>query len=154
MRSLRTDFGIATTPRCVEPPQDHLRDALAVLLADGAEQLVLEDVVLPFSERSPRLDLHAVLLQELLRLDLLVERMRLDLVDRRRDLVVDDEVHDAIGVKVADADGADAAFAVQLLHRPPRAVHVAVSAGGSDRGRGTSRPSCFIERSNARFVFS
>jgi hypothetical protein len=60
-------------------------------------ELVLEDVVFPFGEGSPRLVLHAVLPHELVRLDLLVERMCLDLVHRRDDLVVTDEVQQAIG---------------------------------------------------------
>ena len=37
-----------------------------------------------------------------------------------------DQVHHAVGVEVAHADGRDPALPVQLLHRPPRAVHVAV----------------------------
>jgi hypothetical protein len=109
-----------------EPANDHLRDRLAVLRADRSEQLVLEDVVLPFREGAPRLVLHAILAHELMGLDLLVEWVRFDLVDRGYRLVVDDQVHEAIGVEVADADRADAAFAMQLLHRAPRSVHVAV----------------------------
>src|SRR3954465_5987886 len=54
-----------------------------------------------------------------------MERMRLDLIDGRYDLVVLDEVHHAVGMKVAHADRADAALAVQLLHRTPRAIDVA-----------------------------
>src|SRR5437764_14342456 len=63
-----------------QPAHDHLRDALAMVLSDRTEQGIVEDVVPPLGERSPRLDLDAVLLQELLRLDLLMERMRLDLI--------------------------------------------------------------------------
>ena len=57
--------------------------------------------------------------------DLLIEWMGFDLVDRRHHFVVDDQIHQAVGVKVADADGSGAAFLVQLLHRSPGAVHIA-----------------------------
>jgi hypothetical protein len=97
-----------------------------VLRADGAEQLVREDVVLAFSERRPCLDLHAAFFQERLRRDLLVERVRLDLVDRRGDVVEHDQIHHAIGMKVADTDRADPTFTVELLHRTPGAVDVTV----------------------------
>jgi hypothetical protein len=52
-------------PALSEPAQNHLRHALLVLVGDGAQQLVLEDVVLALGKRPPGLDLHAVLLQEL-----------------------------------------------------------------------------------------
>src|SRR3954451_16393893 len=54
-----------------------------------------------------------------------MEGMRLDLIDRRYDVVVHDEIHHAVRMKVAHADRADASLAVQLLHRAPRAVDVA-----------------------------
>ncbi len=126
MRSARTDFGIATTPRWVSQRRTTWATDLLVFLGDRDEHLVLEEVVLAFRERPPGFDLHAVLLQELLGLDLLVERVGFDLVDRRGDVVVDDQVHHAVGVEVADADGADPALPVERLHVPPGAVDVAV----------------------------
>ena len=41
----------------------------------------MEDVVLTLSELAPRFDLDVVFLQEVLRLDLLMEGMRLDLIN-------------------------------------------------------------------------
>ena len=108
-----------------EPAQDDLGDGLAVRGADLAEDRVGEDVVLALGERAPGLDLHAVLAHERLVGGALVERVRLDLVDRRRDLVVGDEVDEPVGVEVRHADGLGQALAVDLLHRPPGAVVVA-----------------------------
>jgi hypothetical protein len=51
--------------------------------------------------------------------------MGLYLVDRGNDLVVSDEVDEAVGVEVGHADGLDQPIAVQLLHGPPGAVVVA-----------------------------
>lgn len=56
----------------------------------------------------------------------LVEGVGLDLVDRRRDLVVVDQVHQPVGVDVRDTDGPGAAPGGQALHGPPGAVDVAV----------------------------
>jgi len=39
---------------------------------------------------------------------------------------MNDEVHYAIGMKIADADGSDFTFPVQLFHRPPRAADISV----------------------------
>lgn len=52
--------------------------------------------------------------------------MGFDLIDRRRDLVVQNQVLKAVGVEVRHTDGADAALAVKLLHGAPRTVDVAV----------------------------
>jgi hypothetical protein len=95
-----------------EPPENHLRNPLVVLRGNPAQEFVLEDVVFTFGERAPRFDLDVVLLKEFLRFNLLVERMRLDLIDGRRQLVVQNEVHHAVGMKVTDADRPDAALAV------------------------------------------
>jgi hypothetical protein len=46
------------------------------LAPNSAQQLVLEDVVLALGERSPRFNLHVILLQKFLRLNLLMEGMR------------------------------------------------------------------------------
>jgi hypothetical protein len=55
----------------------------------------------------------------------LEEPVALDLVDRRRDLVVLDQVDEPVGIEVRDADCARDPLAVQLLHRAPRGVVVA-----------------------------
>jgi hypothetical protein len=49
-------------------------------------------------------------------------RVGFDLVDRRRDVVVVDQIDQAVGVEVADPNGTDQAVAVQLLHGSPGAV--------------------------------
>ena len=84
-----------------------------------------EQVVAAFGERPPGLDLDAALAHQLLVGGPLEERVALDLVDGRRDLVVVDQVDEPVGVEVRDADRADQAVAVQLLHRAPGAVVVA-----------------------------
>ena len=81
---LRDDDDVALD----EPAQHDLRDGLAVRLADLGQHRVGEQVVAALGERSPRLDLHAVLAHELLVGGALEERVRLDLVDRRGDFVV------------------------------------------------------------------
>src|SRR5215218_1342073 len=107
-----------------EPTQDDLRDRLPVLTRDGAEDWVGEEVVLALVKRSPRLDLHPPLAHEVL-FDLpLVEGVRLDLVDGRNDLVVLDQVYEAVRVEVGDADRPDAPLAVERLHGAPGAVVV------------------------------
>jgi hypothetical protein len=53
------------------------------------------------------------------------EGIDLDLVDRRLDLVEGHDVHQAVGLEVAEADSAQLAVAVSLFHRAPGAVHVA-----------------------------
>jgi hypothetical protein len=95
-------------------------------IADLAQRRVGEEVVLPLGERTPGLNLHAALAHELLLVGALVERVRLDLVDRRDDLVVVDEVDQPVGEEVRHADGLREPFAVELLHRAPLAVVVAV----------------------------
>src|SRR5690606_38508829 len=106
------------------PAEDDLRDRLAVLTSNLFENRVREHVVPAFGERRPCLDLDAVLAQERLCFDLLLERVHLDLVHRRHDLVVDDQIHDAVRLVIADADGTDAAIAKHSLHRTPGAVNV------------------------------
>jgi hypothetical protein len=97
-----------------------------VLLSDRPQHGVVEDVVLALRERTPGLDLDPVVLQERLRLHLLVERVGLDSVDRGRHVVVHEEVHDAVREEVAHTDRSYSALPVQLLHGSPCAVHVAV----------------------------
>ena len=100
MRSARTDLGMTTTPRWIEPAQDDLGDGLAVGGADLAQGRVGEEVVAAFGERPPGLDLDAALAHELLVGGALEERVGLDLVDRGGDLVVVDEVDQPVGVEV------------------------------------------------------
>ena len=109
-----------------QPTQYHLSDRLAVLLGNRCEHFVLEDVVLSLGKRAPRFDLDIVLSQELLCCDLLVEWMRLNLVHGRHHIVMDDEVHYTVGMKVADADGLDPTLAIKFLHRAPRAKNISV----------------------------
>ena len=92
-----------------------LRDGLAVRGADLAEDRVGEDVVLALGERAPGLDLDAVLAHHRLVGGALVERVRLDLVDGRRDLAVQDEIDEPVGVEVRQADRLGQALAVDLL---------------------------------------
>ena len=87
MRSLRTDLGIATTPRLGQPTQNDLRHGFVMFVRNGTQQRIFEDVVSAFGKRSPGFNLDVVFLQEFLGFDLLAERMRLDLVHRRDDLV-------------------------------------------------------------------
>jgi hypothetical protein len=49
----------------------------------------------------------------------------LDLVDGGCDLVVFDQVDEPVAIEVCDTDRADQTFALQVLHRAPRAVVVA-----------------------------
>ncbi len=109
-----------------QPAQDDLGDALAVLAPDRLQHFVLEQAVLALREGAPGFGLDLVFSEQGLRLGLLMKGVDLDLVDRRSDLVVEHEVHDAVRIEVADAEGTDAAGAVQLLHRPPGAVDVSV----------------------------
>jgi len=64
-------------------------------------------------------------LHELGGLDLLAERVGLDLVDGRDHLVMEDQVHQAVGREVAHADSSHPTLSIQLLHRTPRTVVVA-----------------------------
>ena len=114
-----------------QPAQDDLRHGFLVFSGKRNQQLVLENVVFAFGKRPPGFNLHPVLLQELLGFDLLVEWMGFDLVHSRRHLVMTDHVHDPVRLEVAEADGADPAFLVQLFHRPPGAVHIPNRVGGS-----------------------
>jgi len=109
-----------------QPAEHDLGDGLAVRLGDRGQHRVREVVVPAFGERAPGLVLNTVLAHEGLLLPALMEHVRLDLVHRGRDLVVLDQVDEPIGVEVRDADRTDPAFPVEVLHRPPLAVVVAV----------------------------
>src|SRR5215213_1850545 len=52
--------------------------------------------------------------------------MRFDLVHSGHYFVMDNEVHYTVGMKVADANGLDPAFAIKLLHRAPGAKNIAI----------------------------
>jgi len=136
-----------------EPTQHDLCHRLAVLLADLGQQRVGEQAVPPFGEAAPGLDLHAVFAHEPLVVGALKEGVGLDLVDHRGDLVVDDQVDQAVGVEVGHADRLGRPFAVERLHGAPLAVDVAEGLVIRYRSR-WSRPSLFREVSNARLVLS
>ena len=104
-----------------EGAQHHLGDGLAVLVGDAGEHLVLEDAVLSLGEGRPGLVRHAKLGHGFVRRALLVERVRLDLVDRGRHLGEGAYVREPLGVEVGDADGAELAGAIGVLHGAPRA---------------------------------
>ena len=92
---------------------------------DGFQYRVVEDVVLPLGERTPCLHLYIpVPVPCDLRFPL-VERVQLDLVDERHRLLVQQEVGQAVGPEVADADGLYPPCLVILLQGTPCPVHVA-----------------------------
>jgi len=118
-------FGERDDSALGDPAQDDLGHAFPVFGRDAQQQFVLKDIVPAFGERRPSLDLHVVLLQKRLRLELLLEGVHFDLVDRGRDLVMDHQVHEAVGLKVGDADGPDFALLIQLFHGAPFAINIA-----------------------------
>ena len=75
-------------------------------------------------EWPPGFDLHPIFLQEPLGVDLLVERVAFGLVHRRRHVVVDHQVHQAVGREVTDPDGPGPPLSDQRPHVAPGAVHV------------------------------
>ena len=109
-----------------QPAEDDLCRRLAVRLADGGECRIGEDAALSFSERRPGHEADVIGLHDFAELLLLAERMRFHLVDGGHDVVRENQVEQAVGQEVADADGANLARFVQFLHRVPCAVVVAV----------------------------
>ena len=89
--------------------QGSLRGGLVVLLADFVQNGIGEKVVASLGEGPPGLVLYAVLFHVLVRGLLLMEDVGLHLVDRRRDFGELAQVDQAVGIKVADADGAQLA---------------------------------------------
>lgn len=55
-----------------------------------------------------------------------MERTDFDLIDRRRDLVVDDQVNHAVSLKIRDADRSDLTLLIEFFHRSPFAIDIAV----------------------------
>ena len=108
-----------------EVAQGHLGGGLAVLLADGGEHRVGEDVVAALGQRPPGLQGGVVLGVPGAVVGLLVEDVGLHLVDGRRHLDVLRQVHEPVGEEVGDADGADLAGGQGLLHGAVGAVVVA-----------------------------
>ena len=108
-----------------EVAQGHLGGGLAVLLADGGEHRVGEDVVAALGERPPGLQGGVVLGVPGAVVGLLVEDVGLHLVDGRRHLDVLRQIHEPVGEEVGDADGADLAGGQGLLHGAVGAVVVA-----------------------------
>jgi hypothetical protein len=56
----------------------------------------------------------------------LIEGIALDLIHCGRGLIVQSEIHNAVGIKIADADGLERAFLAKFLHRAPRSINIAV----------------------------
>ncbi len=80
---------------------------------------------LPSANGPPGFDLHPVVLQEFLGVDLLMKWMGFNLVDHRHNRIVYDQIHDAIRVEVAHTDGAYPTLSIQVFHRSPCAVNIA-----------------------------
>src|SRR5215218_9884046 len=68
--------------------------------------------------------LNSVGLQEFLGFDLLMERMGFDLIHRWHHFVMHDQVHQPVGLEVANPDGSYRAFTVELFHGSPSAMHI------------------------------
>ena len=100
------------------------RHGLLVFSGEGQQDFVLENVVLAFREWRPGFMLNPGSLQEFLGFDLLIERMSLDLIHRRNHLVMHHQVHQTVGLEVADPDGSYPAFPVQVFHVSPSAIHI------------------------------
>jgi hypothetical protein len=82
--------------------------------------------LLRLSEGRPGFRLYAVVAHEGHALVLLMKGVYLHLVNRRRHVVEHLDVHQAVRLEVADADGAQLAGLVGRFHRTPGAVHVAI----------------------------
>ena len=105
--------------------QGGLRGGFVILLTDFVQDGIGEKVVASLGEGAPGLVLHAVLFHVLVRGLLLMEDVGLHLVDRRGDFGELAQVDQAVGIKIADADGAQLASTVGLFHRAVGAVIVA-----------------------------
>lgn len=103
MDGLRDDDDIVLE----QEAQGDLCGGLSILCADGGQNRVGEHILAALCERTPRLDLAAVLFQVLLGDLLLLEDVGFDLIDRRLDLGEVLDVQIAVGAKVRYADGAN-----------------------------------------------
>ena len=99
---------------------------LAVLRAYLFKNRRVEDVVVPFGERRPRLTRDSVFGHKRVRRPLLTPHVRLDLIERGLNFVAREQVGEPFVPKGRHADRANDAFFVQFLHSAPRAVIVAV----------------------------
>lgn len=113
-----------------EPPQHDLGYRLAMHLTDLREDRVGEQVVLFLGEAAPRFDLDAVRPHQILSGVPLEERVDLDLVDRRCDVVVVDQIHEAIRTEIRHPDGSGEPISVDLLHSPARSCSSPRGADG------------------------
>ena len=110
-----------------EQTQGHLRGGFAIVGTDAAQHFALDDAVDALSaQRTPCHHLGAELVEHRLDAALLYHCVALQLVDHRLGVDIMREVEETGFLEVAHADGAHLAVFVGLLHRPPRAEHVAV----------------------------
>ena len=125
MRSLRTDLGMATTPRWVSQRRMICATVFLYFAARASSNSFWKMLFLP-SANGPQDSICTLFsCRNFWVFDLLAERVGFDLVHRRHHLVVKHQVHHPVGVEVADADGPDPAFPVQLFHGSPGAVDIA-----------------------------
>lgn len=75
-----------------EPAENHLRHGLAMCPGNGAQDGITEEVILAFSERTPRFDLDTPFEHQRLISGTLVEGVGFDLVHSRNDLIMVDEM--------------------------------------------------------------
>lgn len=91
----------------VEPAQDDLPRAFAMLPCDFFQYRMVENIVLAFGKRCPRLMLDGLFLQERIGSLLLEKRMRFYLIDGRLHLIVQEKVLQAFIGETGYSDGAD-----------------------------------------------
>src|SRR4051794_34411701 len=124
IRSARTDFGMTTTSRWISQRKTTCATDFPCA-SPIAESVGSANRLFRPSANGPHDSIWTPRAHQLLVGGALEERMALDLVHRRDDLVVLDQVDEAVREEVRDADRADRPLAVERLHRPPRAVVVA-----------------------------
>ena len=72
------------------------------------------------------LPFHLIFFEELLVLNLLMEGIDFDLIDRRSDLVMDHQIHDAVRMKIGYPDRPHFPLRIQFFHRAPFPIHIAI----------------------------
>ena len=107
-----------------EVAQGGLCRTLVVFRTDGYQRFVAEEVVASLGKRSPRHNMCAVLLHNLLRLYLLVEHVGFHLIDHWRYLAELRQVDESVGIEIRHADGSELARLIRFHHRSPRTVIV------------------------------